>query len=157
MKTPDSEIDLEPQARSMCPAHKPARSPTTRIARLVSLGNGGAFTLIELLVVIAIIAILAAMLLPALNKAKQQALKAKCLGNLRQIGIGLKMYVADNRDTFPPADSWQFNGNGTFYFYNLALGGKDVPPDVATNLQIQPAKDRLPRRGATRHTLGPGG
>ena len=68
------------------------------------------FTLIELLIVIAIIAILASMLLPALNQARERAKSISCVGKLRQIGQAANLYVGDYAGVLPPA---QITGAGT--------------------------------------------
>lgn len=98
-----------------------------------------AFTLVELLVVIGIIAILIAVLLPALSRAKEQAATVKCASNLRQIGVAIFAYAGDNKGTIPPrmrgelADNhgeFEYSRPGLCYFITGNGARADQPNGV---------------------------
>ena len=106
--------------------------PPGKIDRQDSLPSG--FTLIELLVVIAIIAILAAMLLPALSTAKDKATRTTCINNQKQLAIALRMYADDFRD-YIPFPNWGAP-TGAGWLYTPVNGG---PPMIDS----APLKDDL--------------
>src|SRR5580658_2257588 len=99
-----------------------------RMIRRVLQKDERGFTLIELLVVIAIIAILAAMLLPSLSKAKLQAIKTLCLNNEHQQIVALTMYAGDNKDYLPDGAGgvWAWDMDGYLANEMIAYGTKPI-------------------------------
>jgi len=111
----------------MTPISTPRGSHAGTLVRRTPAG----FTLIELLVVIAIIAILAAMLLPALDRAKEKSRRAKCVSNLRQIGVALQIYGGDNQDRLPFAA-----GNGGAWLWDINGKTRDLLRDSGARRDI---------------------
>jgi prepilin-type N-terminal cleavage/methylation domain-containing protein len=96
------------------------------VARFISTSPRRAFTLVELLVVIGIIAVLISLLLPALNRARDAAISANCLSNMREVGNAMQMYAIENSDKVPIG---HFN-NRLHESYVISFKASAAPPDT---------------------------
>ena len=100
------------------------------------------FTLVELLVVIAILAILVALLMPSINRARDSAQSTKCVNNLRQLGVMTELYCADSGNVFPPSTTW--SSGGTSWIESL-VAALDYGGDL-TKARAAIASGKVPAR-----------
>jgi prepilin-type N-terminal cleavage/methylation domain-containing protein/prepilin-type processing-associated H-X9-DG protein len=127
-----------------------AMNPIPHLARRKQPAHGPqGFTLIELLVVIAIIAILAAMLLPALNKAKAKAQRLQCLSQMKQLGLAAHLFSGDHNEQFPPAaystGGWMYQLSWDDYLHRY-IGGTDSIADLELGISgALTGADKIPK------------
>ena len=116
---------------------------STRPVTISGQTSGRAFTLIELLVVIAIIAILAALLLPVLGKAKARAQAIQCMGNTKQLLLAWKMYIDDNNSVLPPNEESPITPAETWVVGNMDYSGSANPDNTNTAYLTNPNYAKL--------------